>query len=136
MSPNPSNLDSFNHQSTKLSTGRTYHYIDQLPADYDASKTVTLLLVHGFPDLWYVFLSERIVRFVHRRWRSGLPGRIKSALGLRLVTVSSHRTCWVTVRLTNPMNLRSIRSRSSPMTLLLFSTTSVPPKPYVFPSDH
>jgi len=58
MSPNPSNLDSFNHQSTELSTGRTYHYVDQLPANYDADKTVTLLLVHGFPDLWYAFVSE------------------------------------------------------------------------------
>ena len=49
----PANLDSFNHQSTKLSTGRTYHYVDQLPVNYDANRTVTLLLIHGFPDLWY-----------------------------------------------------------------------------------
>jgi soluble epoxide hydrolase/lipid-phosphate phosphatase len=58
MPPNPANLDSFNHQSTRLSTGRTYHYVDELPTDYDADKTITLLLMHGFPDLWYVtFLS-------------------------------------------------------------------------------
>lgn len=52
MSPNPADLDSFSHQRTTLSTGRTYHYVDQLPAGYAAGKTVTLLLVHGFPDLW------------------------------------------------------------------------------------
>lgn len=57
MSLNPADLDTFNHQSAKLSTGRTYHYIDQLPTNYDADKTITLLLVHGFPELWYAFLS-------------------------------------------------------------------------------
>jgi len=56
MSLDPANPDTFHHQSTKLSTGRTYHYVDQLPASYDANKNITLLLVHGFPDLWYVLL--------------------------------------------------------------------------------
>jgi len=58
MSLDPLNLDSFNHQFTKLSTGRTYHYIDQLPANYDANEATTLLLIHGFPDLWYAFAPE------------------------------------------------------------------------------
>ena len=58
MSLNPLNLDSFNHQSTRLSTGRTYHYVDQLPANYNANKSLTLLLLHGFPELWYAFLPE------------------------------------------------------------------------------
>jgi len=49
----PSDPESFNHNSVSLSTGRKYHYVDQLPNDYDPYKNLTLLLVHGFPDLWY-----------------------------------------------------------------------------------
>jgi soluble epoxide hydrolase/lipid-phosphate phosphatase len=49
----PRNPASFNHRSEKLSTGRTYHFVDQLPNDYDPKTTKTLLCVHGFPDLWY-----------------------------------------------------------------------------------
>ncbi|KAF8969334.1 epoxide hydrolase [Flammula alnicola] len=45
--------ESFNHRTEQLSTGRTYHFVDQLPEDYDPKRTPTLLLVHGFPDLWY-----------------------------------------------------------------------------------
>lgn len=48
----PLDPTSFVHKSQRLSTGRTYHYVDQLPTDYDSTKTITLLLVHGFPDLW------------------------------------------------------------------------------------
>ena len=49
----PSDPESFNHNSITLSTGRKYHYVDQLPKDYTTEKHLTLLLVHGFPDLWY-----------------------------------------------------------------------------------
>ncbi|KIM46450.1 hypothetical protein M413DRAFT_441542 [Hebeloma cylindrosporum] len=45
--------ESFNHRTEKLSTGRTYHFVDQVPEGYDPKRTPTLLLVHGFPDLWY-----------------------------------------------------------------------------------
>jgi hypothetical protein len=56
----PSKPDSFNHRTEKLDTGRTYHFVDQLPERYDSKRTVTLLLLHGFPDLWYVgFFSVR-----------------------------------------------------------------------------
>jgi len=72
MTPDPTNLDSFNHQSTKLSTGRTYHYVDQLPANYDANKTVTLLLVHGFPDLWASWKNQ-IVPWVQAGYRVVAP---------------------------------------------------------------
>jgi hypothetical protein len=133
---NPANPDSFNHQLTKLSTGRTYHYVDQLPANYDVNKTVTLLLIHGFPDLWYTFFRRKHLRLLIMYLLSGLPGNTKLALGLRLGTVSSPRTCWVTVRPTNRINLRSIHSKSSPMTSLLFSTTSVPRKRHVLLPNH
>jgi soluble epoxide hydrolase/lipid-phosphate phosphatase len=43
---------SFNHRRELLDTGRTYHFVDQLPPNYQPS-TPTLLCVHGFPDLWY-----------------------------------------------------------------------------------
>ncbi|KAJ8503365.1 hypothetical protein ONZ45_g10924 [Pleurotus djamor] len=43
---------SFNHRTAKLRTGNTYHFVDQLPANY-RPDTPTLLCVHGFPDLWF-----------------------------------------------------------------------------------
>lgn len=49
----PSDPGSFNHNSVVLSTGRKYHYVDQVPNGYDPDKHPTLLLIHGFPDLWY-----------------------------------------------------------------------------------
>jgi soluble epoxide hydrolase/lipid-phosphate phosphatase len=49
----PKNPSSFNHRIELLSTGRTYHFVDQLPDNYDPNTTPTLLCVHGFPDLWY-----------------------------------------------------------------------------------
>ncbi|KAH9482500.1 Bifunctional epoxide hydrolase 2 [Psilocybe cubensis] len=50
---NPSQPESFNHRTETLSTGRTYHFVDQLPDAYDPKRNPTLLCVHGFPDLWY-----------------------------------------------------------------------------------
>ena len=44
---------SFNHRTLALSTGRTYHFVDQLPENYDAAKTTSVVLAHGFPDFWY-----------------------------------------------------------------------------------
>ena len=49
----PLDPSSFNHRVLALSTGRAYHFIDQLPKNYDAKKTVSVVLVHGFPDFWY-----------------------------------------------------------------------------------
>jgi soluble epoxide hydrolase / lipid-phosphate phosphatase len=49
----PQNPASFHHRTELLSTGRTYHFVDQLPAKYDPQTTPTLLCIHGFPDLWY-----------------------------------------------------------------------------------
>ena len=49
----PSDPKSFNHRSVTLNTGRKYHYVDQLPKNYIPDKSLTLLLVHGFPDFWY-----------------------------------------------------------------------------------
>ncbi|KAF8580579.1 alpha/beta-hydrolase [Ramaria rubella] len=49
----PSNPESFNHRTERLSTGNTYHFVDQIPENYNPTTTPTLLCVHGFPDLWY-----------------------------------------------------------------------------------
>jgi hypothetical protein len=48
----PSDPSSFNHRTERLSTGNSYHFVDQIPEGYDIVKTPTLLCVHGFPDLW------------------------------------------------------------------------------------
>ncbi|KAI0290085.1 alpha/beta-hydrolase [Multifurca ochricompacta] len=57
---NPADPSSFNHRTEQLSTGRTYHFVDQKPA-LTATATaaghshdeLTILCVHGFPDIWY-----------------------------------------------------------------------------------
>jgi len=54
---NPAELASFNHRTERLSTGRTYHFVDQRPANdglvATAADVRTILCVHGFPDIWY-----------------------------------------------------------------------------------
>ncbi|KAL1709176.1 Alpha/Beta hydrolase protein [Schizophyllum commune] len=49
---------SFNHRQAKLSTGRTYHFVDELPSNYEHGRTPVLLCVHGFPDLWYGWRNQ------------------------------------------------------------------------------
>ncbi|CDO73788.1 hypothetical protein BN946_scf185015.g117 [Trametes cinnabarina] len=49
----PANPASFNHRTELLSTGRRYHFVDQLPASYDPATTKTFVCIHGFPDFWY-----------------------------------------------------------------------------------
>ena len=53
----PAKPDSFNHRTEALSTGRTYHFVDQRPEKYDPAKTPTILCIHGFPDLWCAKLA-------------------------------------------------------------------------------
>ncbi|KAH9850827.1 alpha/beta-hydrolase [Lenzites betulinus] len=50
---NPADPTSFHHCYADLSTGRRYHYIDQLPANYNPATHKTLVCIHGFPDCWY-----------------------------------------------------------------------------------
>ncbi|KAF9006646.1 epoxide hydrolase [Cyathus striatus] len=49
---------SFAHTTSLLSTGRTYHFVDQLPHNYHPNRNPTLLCVHGFPDLWYGWRNQ------------------------------------------------------------------------------
>ncbi|KAI0046648.1 alpha/beta-hydrolase [Auriscalpium vulgare] len=71
MSMNPGDPNSFNHRTERLSTGRTYHFVDQRPAHYTA-ETPTLLCLHGFPDLWYGW-RHQIGPWVRRGYRVIAP---------------------------------------------------------------
>ncbi|KAH6914733.1 Alpha/Beta hydrolase protein [Coprinopsis sp. MPI-PUGE-AT-0042] len=68
----PSNPDSFNHRVEILSTGRVYHFVDQLPEGYDPKRHQTILCVHGFPDLWYGW-RHQIGPWVRRGCRVVVP---------------------------------------------------------------
>lgn len=48
----PKNPDSYNHRTELLSTGKKYHFVDQIPTKYNPTTTPTLLCIHGFPDIW------------------------------------------------------------------------------------
>ncbi|KAH9967037.1 Alpha/Beta hydrolase protein [Lactifluus volemus] len=51
---NPADPCSFNHRTEQLSTGRTYHFVDEKPANCpDSPSSRTILCIHGFPDIWY-----------------------------------------------------------------------------------
>ncbi|KAL4076407.1 Alpha/Beta hydrolase protein [Scleroderma yunnanense] len=62
---------SFQHCEARLSTGRTYHFVDQKPQNY-SNETQTLLCVHGFPDLWYGWRYQ-IGPWVERGYRVVVP---------------------------------------------------------------
>ncbi|KAJ3526003.1 hypothetical protein NM688_g8317 [Phlebia brevispora] len=68
----PSEPTSFNHRALKLSTGHTYHFVDQLPADYESATTTNLVLIHGFPDFWYGWRYQ-IKPLVDRGYRVIVP---------------------------------------------------------------
>ncbi|KAI6120396.1 Alpha/Beta hydrolase protein [Pisolithus thermaeus] len=63
--------DHFNHRQARLSTGWTYHYVDEKPAN-NGDQTVTLLCIHGFPDLWYGW-RHQIKPWVQRGYRVVVP---------------------------------------------------------------
>jgi len=69
---NPQLPESFNHRTEKLATGRTYHFVDQLPDNYLLNRNTTLLCVHGFPDLWYGWRYQ-IGPWVRRGYRVVVP---------------------------------------------------------------
>ena len=58
MAMNPADPSSFTHRVLRLGTGRTYHFVDQLPEGYNSESTKTVVLVHGFPDFWLGFLHD------------------------------------------------------------------------------
>ncbi|KAI0287628.1 epoxide hydrolase [Russula brevipes] len=77
---NPEDPASFNHRTERLSTGRTYHFVDERPANFlrpgSAAGVRTILCVHGFPDSWYGW------RYQIRPWvRAGYRVVVPDMLG-------------------------------------------------------
>lgn len=50
---NPTDPQSFNHRTAQISTGRFYHFIDQIPTNYYTDTRPPLICLHGFPDSWF-----------------------------------------------------------------------------------
>lgn len=48
---NPTDPQTFSHRTAQISTGRLYHFIDQVPSNYDPTQP-PLVCLHGFPDSW------------------------------------------------------------------------------------
>jgi soluble epoxide hydrolase/lipid-phosphate phosphatase len=68
----PADPSSFNHVTALLSTGRTYHFVDEKPANYDARAHPAVLCVHGFPDSWYGW-RHQVAPWVARGLRVVVP---------------------------------------------------------------
>ncbi|KAG2054910.1 alpha/beta-hydrolase [Suillus hirtellus] len=49
---NPTDPQTFSHRTAQISTGRLYHFIDQVPSNYDPTQP-PLVCLHGFPDSWF-----------------------------------------------------------------------------------
>ncbi|KAI0776203.1 alpha/beta-hydrolase [Trametes elegans] len=71
----PANPASFNHRTELLSTGRRYHFVDQLPANYNPATHKTLLCIHGFPDFWYGWRYQ-IKPWVNLGYRVVVPDKL------------------------------------------------------------
>lgn len=50
----PKNPMTFSHRKAKLRTGKSYHFVDEMPHNYNEATTQTILCLHGFPDSWYI----------------------------------------------------------------------------------
>ncbi|KAG1760714.1 Alpha/Beta hydrolase protein [Suillus occidentalis] len=48
----PTDPQSFNHRTAQIHTGRLYHFIDQIPSNYEPTRP-PLICLHGFPDSWF-----------------------------------------------------------------------------------
>lgn len=48
----PTRPESFTHKWSLLATGRRYHYVDEVPRGYNPQQDLTIMCIHGFPDLW------------------------------------------------------------------------------------
>ena len=75
----PANPASFNHRTELLSTGRRYHFVDQLPTNYDPATTTTIVCIHGFPDLWSVPFP--VLPWGDTHARAGTGGATRSSRG-------------------------------------------------------
>jgi pimeloyl-ACP methyl ester carboxylesterase len=88
---------SFNHRTELLSTGRKYHFVDQIPTNYDSETTPTLLCVHGFPDLWYGW------RFQIRPWQEKYRVVVPDMLGYGQTDMPSESDLYSAKRLSDDL---------------------------------
>lgn len=85
--------DNFSHTQACLSTGRTYHYIDQRPPNNPFATT--LLCLHGFPDFWYGW-RHQIRPWVAEGYRVIVPDMLgygKTDMPLEASAYSTKRLC-------------------------------------------
>lgn len=85
--------DDFTHSQARLSTGRTYHYIDQRPRN--SAFETTLLCIHGLPDLWYGW-RHQIRPWVAEGYRVVVPDMLgygKTDMPLEASAYSTKRLC-------------------------------------------
>ena len=80
------------HHQTCLSTGRSYHYVDQKPRQNQHGTT--LLCLHGFPDLWYGW-RHQIRPWVEAGYRVIVP----DMLGYGKTDMPSEASAYSTKRL-------------------------------------
>ncbi|KAM0753031.1 alpha/beta-hydrolase [Meredithblackwellia eburnea MCA 4105] len=76
--PDPNDPASFNHRFVLTRpSGHRYHLIDQPPLHWrgDISEAPTVLMCHGFPDLWYGYRYQ-IHAFAARGWRVIVPSML------------------------------------------------------------
>ncbi|SCV67920.1 BQ2448_41 [Microbotryum intermedium] len=104
--PNPADPTSFNHRFVRIPTTKhVYHVVDQPPLHHrgDIADSPTLLLCHGFPDLWFGwrYLVLEIHAFAARGWRVICP----SQLGYGLSSAPSELTDYSYKTITYDLNL-------------------------------
>ncbi|GAA5972694.1 hypothetical protein JCM11641_002977 [Rhodosporidiobolus odoratus] len=77
MLPNPLDASSFAHRFVSVPTsGHCYHLVDQPAEGVEPGKAkATLLLCHGWPDLWYGWRYQ-IVHFVAAGYRVLCPSQL------------------------------------------------------------
>ncbi|GAA5918434.1 hypothetical protein JCM1841_003963 [Sporobolomyces salmonicolor] len=75
--PTPRDPSSYHHRFVRVASGRRYHLVDQPPAHWrgPVEQAPTVLLAHGFPDLWYGWRYQ-IAAFAARGWRVLCPTQL------------------------------------------------------------
>ena len=117
----PTNPKSFSHRTAQISTGRLYHFIDEIPRNYDATRP-PLICLHGFPDSWYswkfsIWIFQELVL-------SGSDGGTRLAHGVERASEWLFPTCWAMARPTCHIILPRTPRKRFAMTFLHFSISS------------
>ncbi|BGP12483.1 hypothetical protein JCM10213_006949 [Rhodosporidiobolus nylandii] len=77
MTTNPLDPESYTHRSVSVPSGTSYHLIDQAPtpSQGQVKDAPTVLLLHGFPDLWWGWRYQ-IAAFSARGYRVVCPTQL------------------------------------------------------------